>query len=168
MVDGTSKTIIVVESKEPAISSWYDGTASWVVATPLGNNTDLYNASYQTTNNFCIQPLRVQLPTPPGGFPYPYFWLFQKTDGTVLPGVTALNYGPKTDTGVNFNKRGTGSTPIANWSTWLWGPSSDHSGGTVMHAWADAHVSGLPEDIDANVYLHLCTRSGKEPDSEPQ
>src|SRR5262249_9801721 len=35
IVDGTSKTIIVAETKEPNLSSWYDGTTSWQVAVPI-------------------------------------------------------------------------------------------------------------------------------------
>ena len=37
ITDGTSKTIVIAESKEQNYSSWYDGTASWVVAVPIGS-----------------------------------------------------------------------------------------------------------------------------------
>ena len=35
LADGTSKTVLVGESKEEDINSWYDGAATWVTALPL-------------------------------------------------------------------------------------------------------------------------------------
>lgn len=84
-----------------------------------------------------------------------------------------MNYGPKTDTNVNFIDRisNSGLAPTPDTSQdgrkIQWGPSSDHSGGIVMHAWGDAHVSGLTEDIDPMLYMHLSTRAGREAASEP-
>lgn len=157
IVDGTSKTIIVVESKEQNYSSWYDGNASWVVAVPLNQASLTSNVSGAYTP---LQPIRQNIVVV--GFPPTYFW--QMPPG----GQTALNYGPKTDTQVMFHA-GFPVSPLVSsgYNNWLWGPSSDHSGGTVMHAWADAHVSGIAEDVDASVYMHLVTRAGKEPDSDP-
>ncbi len=43
------------------------------------------------------------------------------------------------------------------------GPSSDHPGGAVMHAFADAHTKALSPDIDPTVYYRLITRNGGEP-----
>ncbi len=34
VTDGISKTILLSETKEPAYSSWYDASCSWVIATP--------------------------------------------------------------------------------------------------------------------------------------
>ena len=44
----------------------------------------------------------------------------------------------------------------------LWGPSSQHAGGIVNHVFADAHVEGISDQIDANVYLWIVTRNGGE------
>jgi hypothetical protein len=46
---------------------------------------------------------------------------------------------------------------------WKFGPSSDHSGGVVLHAWGDAHVSSMGEDVDPTIYIQLCTKAGREP-----
>ncbi len=166
VTDGTSKTIIVVESKEQTYSSWYDGTTSWVVATPLGNSP-LSNVNTFTAKN-PVQPERpIVAAVTPTGQPTQY-WGFWKGNG-----LSALNYGPKFNPSQNFN--GLQTSVLAAWGSgngnsipfWGWGPSSDHSGGIVLHAWADAHVSGIAEDIDASIYLQLCTRAGREAAADP-
>jgi len=43
------------------------------------------------------------------------------------------------------------------------GPSSDHQGGIVMHAFGDTHVSQVTADVDPIVYLSICSRNGSEP-----
>jgi prepilin-type N-terminal cleavage/methylation domain-containing protein len=45
---------------------------------------------------------------------------------------------------------------------WRWGPSSEHSGGVVMHGIADGSVRAITVDIDPTLYLQLITRSGRE------
>ncbi len=45
----------------------------------------------------------------------------------------------------------------------LWGPSSDHSGGVVMHVFADAHATSISPDVDPTVYMQMVTRNGGEP-----
>ena len=51
-----------------------------------------------------------------------------------------------------------------SWRTYdrMWGPSSDHAGGIVQHVYGDAHVEGLTDGIDPNVYLWIITRNGGE------
>ena len=39
----------------------------------------------------------------------------------------------------------------------MWGPSSDHAGGIVQHVYGDAHVEGITDGIDPNVYLWIVT-----------
>ena len=46
--------------------------------------------------------------------------------------------------------------------TWTHGPSSNHSG-TVNHLSGDGSVHGIADDIEAQVYMHLISRSGGEP-----
>ena len=43
-----------------------------------------------------------------------------------------------------------------------WGASSEHSGGVVLHAFADAHAIAVSPDIDPTVYYRLITRNGGE------
>ena len=37
ILDGTSKTIVLAETKEQRVSSWYDGSTAWLVAAPAGS-----------------------------------------------------------------------------------------------------------------------------------
>jgi type II secretory pathway pseudopilin PulG len=46
VLDGTSRTLIVCETKEPAVNSWYDGTVCWTVgANPNASSPPTVNAS---------------------------------------------------------------------------------------------------------------------------
>jgi prepilin-type N-terminal cleavage/methylation domain-containing protein len=176
ITDGTSKTIIVVESKEQGYSSWYDAQTSWVVATPLGINNTYPN--YTVILRKPMQPTKATVPSAVAGGQPTSFWGFY-TGGTgpsLTTGQSGLNYGPKFDPSTNFN--GLLMGPWLNYktnnvstggsgATWAWGPSSDHSGGIILHAWADAHVTPITEDTDATLYLQLSTRAGREPASDP-
>jgi hypothetical protein len=44
-----------------------------------------------------------------------------------------------------------------------YGASSDHSGGIVMHVFADAHVGQLTSDVDPTVYMSVYSRNSSEP-----
>ena len=166
VTDGMSKTIMLAESKEQAYSSWYDGTLAWVTATPIDANTTLYNTS-TVANRMPLQPIKFNN-TLTTGTSY-ITWI-------LMPGgVTAMNYGQlNTSPQLNYaNLSGafSGAFPslvtAAGGNAWRYGPSSDHSGGFVLHAWGDAHVSALPQDTDPSIYVQLCTRAGKEAVSDP-
>ncbi|MGD9723080.1 MAG: DUF1559 domain-containing protein [Pirellulales bacterium] len=165
VVDGTSKTIMVAESKEQLYSSWYDGTTSWVVAIPLGSMGQVSNTTTSSTTN-PAQPMKVPVTMMNTGI-MTNFWSF---NASVTP-THAMNFGPKIDTtqiymgtgSSGFNPQGA-KTLSQNWD---WGPSSDHTGGVVLHAWGDAHVSGLNQDLDPTVYIRLVTRAGREPEGDP-
>lgn len=43
-----------------------------------------------------------------------------------------------------------------------WGPSSEHAGDAVVHAYGDAGIRFIDTDIDPTVYMALITRDGKE------
>jgi prepilin-type N-terminal cleavage/methylation domain-containing protein len=175
VTDGTSKTILLAESKEPMWSSWYDGTTAWVVAIPpggiplsallAGSNT----TSVLTSNPAKpAQPLKISVTT--GTTTQPVYWNFLGgSEGAT--GISGLNYGPKTDTKKVFAGRNSGglqsyNAPAAT-DHWNWGPRSDHGGGVVLHCWADAHVSGLTDDTDAALYMALVTRAGREAVGDP-
>jgi len=172
IVDGTSKTIILVESKEQRYSSWYDGSASWVTAIPLGQNSA--GGLGMGTLYAPAQPQKFTRSVA-GSTIVTNFWDFPRDGSSNYTNgpVSGLNYGPKTDNNVNFVNRITDAGLPATADTSadgrkiFWGPSSDHSGGIVMHAWGDAHVSGLTEDTDPMLYMHLTTRAGREAASEP-
>jgi prepilin-type N-terminal cleavage/methylation domain-containing protein len=165
ILDGTSKTIVLAETKEQRVSSWYDGCTAWQVAVPAGqldkstiaNQTVPADAATAVTKP--LQPVR-QTPVPPLNTT---FWVFKD----LSTAQTALNFGPKTDTNKKFAFSGGGILPVNDYTDWEWGPSSDHAGGTVLHAWADVHVSGFNEDVDPVVYIQLITRAGHEPGGDP-
>jgi prepilin-type N-terminal cleavage/methylation domain-containing protein len=137
--DGTSKTILVVETKEASYSAWYDGTLSWVVGndpnqqspgTPSGASGDsppwiLPNISINKGYNIALV-----------------------NSGNTLPNVPYL---------VKANSPNTISNDV-----W-WGPSSDHGGGIVTHCFVDNHTLGITDQVDGATYLGLVTRNGSEP-----
>jgi hypothetical protein len=163
IIDGTSKTILLAESKEQRISSWYDGCGAWPVACAAGNLT-LNNCTAASAAS-PLQPVRNTV-TPAGSSITMYYWSFDP----LANGQTGLNYGPKNDPTKKF--LADIAPPIitpggnAGYANWEWGPSSDHPG-VVLHAWADAHVSSIEESVDPVVYVQLVTRAGREPVSDP-
>jgi prepilin-type N-terminal cleavage/methylation domain-containing protein len=136
LVDGTSKTVIIAETKAEKFSSWYSGQSAWTI----GFKPD-------TAPTVTIQA---------DGF-----------NGIVNDGniqnQTALNYGRPLVVQPN--------TPQAN-DPWFsesqtsdprdFGPSSDHSGGVVVHSYADGHTQAITDAIDATLYFRLITRAGGE------
>ncbi len=169
VTDGTSKTILVAESKEQVFSSWYDGTLAWIVATPLGTNASL------TGGGSTFQPPQPIKTAAGPTSTTPIYWSFAAT--AMPPGLHGVMYGPTTVAGASTTQYYTTNTPIGPGASnpygtgpgnpWSWGPSSDHSGGVVLHAWGDAHVSPIGSDVAPDVYIQLCTRAGREPVSDP-
>jgi len=77
---------------------------------------------------------------------------------------TALNVGPgKPSAATRYLTK----SISPNGYEWAWGPSSEHSGGVVMHVYADAAVRGQTDDIDPTVYLWLITPADNEPVVDP-
>jgi hypothetical protein len=161
ITDGTSKTIVVSESKEQIVSSWFDGTTSYVVAIPLCSSPSLNNQS-SMPNTYCVQPQRISSAgTTTGTNITTFFWQFTPAN----PGLSALNYGNKANS-LYFNSGFLFPVNMAI-TAWEFGPSSDHSG-IVLHAFGDAHVQSIDQAIDPTLYLQLCTRAGKEPAPVPE
>jgi hypothetical protein len=131
--DGTSKTIMIAESKEgrsapsPAVSTsnnyWFAGPSTWVTASGAGAAV-ISNGLYQNT-------------------------------------VSGLNAGPSTSGTANFSDSlyvgWTGAQAAINY-----GPSSDHAGNLVLHCFGDGSVRPVPADVDPHVYLSLSTVTGGE------
>ena len=131
--DGTSKTILIAESKEgrtapsPAVSTsnnhWFAGPSTWVTASGGGAGV-LSNGLYQNS-------------------------------------ISGLNVGPSTSGTTNFSGAlyaGSVGTQVAI----NYGPSSDHAGGLVLHGFGDGSVRPVPADVDPHVYLSLSTVTGGE------
>jgi Tfp pilus assembly protein PilE len=93
VLDGTSKTVIACETKEPAVNSWYDGTVCWTVgANPSASNlptedkTGYITFSPDTTN-------AVGLNYGPGGNGLPLF----ARNGTTPAQTQPVSWGPSSD-----------------------------------------------------------------------
>jgi hypothetical protein len=151
--DGTSKTILITESREENFTSWYSGFTSYVVgAWPHGVSASAPKGTTGTTGTT------------------PIVWTFANT---TPPGDTALNKGDRKDTtdaqakwymrATDNPHMGTGTfTPNGR----KWGPSSLHPG-VVQHGWGDGRGIAIQDTIEPDVYLHLITRNGRETDSLP-
>jgi prepilin-type N-terminal cleavage/methylation domain-containing protein len=131
--DGTATTIMSTESREEEYASWYDGACPWVVAANPNNGA---------------QPERI--PASADGF----LTLSSATD------ESALNVGPFGGTPVQYLPTGT-LTGYPNGRDW--GPSSQHTGGVIVHGYADGHVQVIRDDINKDVYLRLVTIGDGEP-----
>jgi len=158
LTDGASKTPLACETRERRLASWYDGTFNWVVgarhSNPQAGTTAVGGANYTTIAVVSGQPLRGRVSV--------------GNDGTPSTGGAALNYGPSSASPTAIClPAGACADPDLNTSTGgvgrLWGPSSNHAGGIVNHVFGDAHVEGINDGIDPNVYLWIITRNGGEP-----
>jgi hypothetical protein len=140
VVDGTSRTLLVVETREPNYASWYDGQVNWVTAF-----LPVHLADFDMNDDSTDQ------------------------DGDGVPDVisdewiTALNYGPDGDDDTqNVYMQQSPYTKDQSYGGRRWGPSSMHAGGVVLHAFADLHTSAIAGDIDPEIYYALVTRNGAE------
>jgi prepilin-type N-terminal cleavage/methylation domain-containing protein len=133
LVDGVSKTLLVAESREEMYSSWYDGQCPWVIA---------------------VRP-RIDIVRDVDGFMAPD----PKKEEQGQDLIT-LNYGPTSaKRSARYMRQG------REWNGAehrLWGPSSEHPGGVVIHAFADARTVPIPEAVDAKIYYRLVTINGAE------
>jgi prepilin-type N-terminal cleavage/methylation domain-containing protein len=136
LVDGTSKTLIICESKAEKFSSWYSGQSAWTTAF---RPDTLPTVQLQADGALGVNQ-----------------------DGKI-ENTTALNAGRPIILDPN--------SPNIN-DPWFsasmeggerdWGPSSDHSGGVVVHSYADGHTQAVPDSIDPTTYFRLVTRGGGE------
>ena len=136
MSDGTSKTILLGESKERHNSAWIDGMQTWIVANRAQS---------------------ADLSSPPVA-----------GSGTWGNAISGLNVGPSASSFAAGSGCVASSLFSARLNESAWGPSSDHGGGLVQHAFGDGHIQALASDIDAAVYLSLASKGGGEPVSADQ
>jgi prepilin-type N-terminal cleavage/methylation domain-containing protein len=139
--DGTSHVVLVTESREEQLTSWYSGFASYVV----GAWPNVAPAAYPAG----------QLIGAAGG---PVYWNCVNANCD-----TALNKGDTKNDATKFYFGQTVKNPHNNGNR-IWGPSSRHPG-VVQHGFADAHAEGINDTTDRNVYLHMITRNGREVDN---
>ena len=140
--DGTSKTVMITETREEEFSSWYSGFASYGVG------------AWPHKDHLAPKGRDVTAPTPVD-------WTF----ANAATGDISLNKGDRKDgTTAEAKWYATSSEqPHLNSSRRKWGPSSLHPG-VVQHGWGDGRGGAIPDTIDPDVYLHLITRNGRETD----
>jgi hypothetical protein len=136
--DGTSKTVMISESRDEKYTSWYSGLASYGVGAwpqkPAPGPTTLVAGQAQ-------------------------FWTFATTGGD-----HSLNKGSTKDTPEAMLQWYTDKAGIPYPHQTLprrWGPSSRHPG-VVQHGYADGHAGAVNEAIDGDTYLYMITRNGRE------
>jgi prepilin-type N-terminal cleavage/methylation domain-containing protein len=137
--DGTSKTVLVAESRERGYAGWIDGASSWVTAT----NIQAAGSGFQYSNGKWMN----------GG----------NAVATAVVGTAGagLNFPATTDASGKFLP----ANPT--WPVYTrgmaFGPSSDHSGGIVLHTYGDGHVGQVTSEIDPTLFVSMYSRSSNEP-----
>jgi hypothetical protein len=147
MSDGTSRTAVLIESREVKRSSWYDPQQSFVVGFLPADSAPI-DAAASNFYPYFNRPLPDPPPEPPTA-PTAADWRFNPATGD----RTALNFGPQ------------GATPKAAYHGLerSWGPSSGHGGGIIMVGLGDGSVLELQDDVDPKVFFALITtRAGEE------
>lgn len=145
ITDGTSKTLMLCETIEPAMNCWYDGTTTWTT----GINPNAVRAN----------PPSKADPSPSGAANPNHFW------NEPAGGSTALNVGPTPTATTAYSAALDGY--CASPQVFSWGPSSNQPGGVVIHLVVNGSVQPIASDIDPTLYMHLITRAGREPDATP-
>ena len=149
--DGTSKTVMITETREETYTSWYSGLTTYGVGA-WPNLTDAQRA-----------PKGSAAPATP------VVWTFANTTGD-----SSLNKGDRKEDAtlsppkyymrdVDHPHEGNVTAGTAQQKARKWGPSSLHPG-VVQHGWGDGRGGAIPDSIDGDVYLHLITRNGRETD----
>jgi prepilin-type N-terminal cleavage/methylation domain-containing protein len=137
LADGTSKTVVVSESRERGYAGWIDGSTSWVVASNVVGTTMSYINGKWMTDGSATAIVPAVGTTAGAGLNFP-----ASTSARFLPNSSFSLYQ---------------APGMAH------GPSSDHAGGIVMHVFGDGHVSQVTTDIDPTLYLSIFSRSSGEP-----
>ena len=140
--DGTSKTLMVCETIEPAMNCWYDGTTTWTTGINPNTVADL-SAQQGGRRRIAIR----------SGFWHSAAGRLDGFEGWAGPRIATTAYSPAL--------AGYCATP----QVISWGPSSNHSGGVVVHAAVDGSVRILTPDCDPTIYMRMITIAGREPEA---
>jgi prepilin-type N-terminal cleavage/methylation domain-containing protein len=163
MLDGTSNTIVVVESAEQRYNSWYDGNTAFVfgmMQTPPPGGTPapippetVFDPT--TGAGTAASPAKARMPKPGVVMSLQRGGRMNAND-PARPGRDVVPYLSMSDWAVN---------PAAK-HDWAWGPSSEHTGG-VNHLMGDGSTQTFTKEIEARLYYGLITRRGGET-AQPQ
>ncbi|HEY4233626.1 MAG TPA: DUF1559 domain-containing protein [Lacipirellulaceae bacterium] len=143
--DGTSKTILVTETREETFSSWYSGFAS-------------YGVGAWPQNGAMGEPKGSPMPTTPSTAPI--VWTLQG----VANGDSSLNKGDRNALNTTKFYQTNTANPHKTTTARKWGPSSLHPG-VVQAGFADGRGKGVVDTVDPDVFLHSITRNGREVDA---
>jgi sulfatase modifying factor 1 len=150
--DGTSQTILIAESKEgnprpyggttvsaasQQLSAWFYGPQSWVMAGDPTIAAPTWSGSGYTVTGLVSPRTGSGLNVGPSS------------------GLTTFTYGSNSGAKAMF-------AGLGDLSPQIWGPSSDHAGDLVMHAFGDGSVRSIAANVEPSVYLSLSTVSGGE------
>jgi prepilin-type N-terminal cleavage/methylation domain-containing protein len=145
LTDGTSKTLLLCESREKEYGSWYDGQCTWV--TGMRDASSGSDAATEVVSDADVQVLN----------PGDGYW------GIMNNKTHTINFGPAFvgDTTKQYLNKSQGVW--AGQQPRRWGPSSQHPGGMVSHVFADNHTQSISDKIDATTYFRLISRNLGEP-----
>jgi type II secretory pathway pseudopilin PulG len=151
VLDGASNTIFASETKEQGLAAWWDGSTAAVHT--------LFWEPDRVPNPLIRDPTGVRsylvfdIENPP--LPRASLNLGGNEPDPQLPSQT-LAFLRQTE----LDAAGLPGSGFLQ--DWLWGPSSDHSGG-AYHVMGDGSTHFIPDQIDAFTYYSLTTRAGGEP-----
>jgi hypothetical protein len=144
--DGTSKTVIICESREKRYNAWMDGSAAWVIGFKTNACGTGCTPVTGEVKDGVVNGTGIQVAN-------------DRTTQCQDPRSHALNFGPPLPMGATDYLTAGGQGPGAS-ANREWGPSSEHTGSIIIHCFADDHCKAIPETIDASVYFHMITRRG--------
>jgi hypothetical protein len=138
MSDGISKTIIMAETREEIFSAWLSGASMWVMAaSPNSLAADGASVGIATGSSH-VAVLKNGADVVANG------WGLALNFGEDWAAPPADHYLQASDWATNRDR--------------MWGPSSQHAGNIVIHAYADAHAQAIFREINSTAYLRFVTR----------
>lgn len=159
ILDGTSNTIVVAESRETRYNSWWDGNTGGM---PLV-------AIFEPLRRGPVNMVPQQGPTSPTDTNKAFTSLnriVKDPSSTPVPNapIAYLRNGTTNELNDVIDSRAMGAAQLSGGSwlnNWQWGPSSEHPGG-ANHSLADASVQFYTSSIDEAVYRALVSRANKD------
>jgi hypothetical protein len=141
--DGTSKTILLTETREETFTSWYSGWASYGVG------------AWPQQGSSSTEPKGS--PAPAAGSTAPITWTLQGVTG----GDSSINKGDRNAANTQKFYQQAAANPHKTGTARKWGPSSLHPG-VIQAGWGDGRGAVISETTDPDVFLALITRAGRE------
>jgi hypothetical protein len=153
--DGTSHTVIVVETIEPRCARWTYGKEQALVGLPTGSSPGAV-----TFSNLSATGVTLPYYAPTNFTPGKY-----DNNSTISPGFkTWLNViTTPSNKATWYQDNGLDTVDSIHYITY--GPSSNHNGVTV-HGFVDGSVHSLSNTIDVALYMAMITRSAGDPIGE--